>query len=126
MLATPTLTEERMSADLEAEVRPLIGSLRTALVGVMAASGTDSVSRFLSDAPVEACVRLADVWAVATAIGVPTDQVKARFSPEEQFLIEIVTSVYSAARPTQNFGDLPELARLLDETGWDVEDEAVI
>lgn len=121
MLPTPPLTDERMWTDLEAEVRPLMATIRVALTEVMAAPTQDMVGRFLDVAPVEACVRLAEAWAIAEAVGVPTDRVKARFDAEDQFLIELVTSVYTAAarprRDTGEFMDLPELARLLDEMG---------
>lgn len=119
MTATSVPAHDRMLTDLEAEVRPLVGAVRVALAEVMAAAPHDAAGRFLALAPVDACVRLADVWAVAEAVGVPTAAVRDRFGPEDQFLIDIVTSVYTAARPGQGpaDADLPELARLLDETG---------
>lgn len=121
MSPTPALMDERMWTDLEAEIRPLMAIIRVALTEVLAAPTQDTVGRFLDLAPVEACVRLAEAWAVAEGIGVPMQQLKAKFDAEDQFLIELVTSVYTAAakprRDTSEFVDLPELARLLDEMG---------
>jgi hypothetical protein len=109
-----------MWTDLEAEIRPLMAVIRVALTEVMAAPTQDTVACFLNAAPVESCVRLAEAWAVAEAVGVPTQQLKAKFDAEDQFLIELVTSVYTASKPkrdTGDFLDMPELARLLDEMG---------
>lgn len=120
MSPTPSLMDERMWTDFEAEIRPLMAIIRVALTEVMAAPTQDTVGCFLNVAPVEACVRLAEAWAVAEGMGVPTKQLKAKFDAEDQFLIELVTSVYTAAKPkrdTGEFMDMPELARLLDEMG---------
>ncbi len=106
-----------MLADLEAEVRPLVEVVRAAIADVMAGPGGEPAGQFLAAAPVEACVRLADAWADAEAAGLDTDSVKARFDAEDQLLIEIVTSVYTAARPGAGpVGgvNLHEVARLLD------------
>lgn len=114
-------TDARMLADLEAEVRPLVATVRTALADTITAPGPDGVARMLTAAPVDACVRLADAWAVACAVGLRPDRVKARLDPEDQFVIDLVTSVYTAARPgVIAHPDLPELARLLDEAGADL------
>lgn len=120
MLDTPIGTDERMLADLEAEVRPLVAVVRTALADAIAAPAADGAGRLLAAAPVDACVRLADAWAVAHAVGLKPDRVRDRFDPEGQFVIDLVTSVYAAARPGSGaHPDLPELARLLDEAGAD-------
>ena len=111
--------QQRMLSDLEGELRPLLAAIRSALNDLLAASGHDSLDRFLSVAPVEACVRLADTWAMAAGIGLDPHALKERFSPEEQFLIELVTAIYTAGHPAcvgAEFDDLPELMRLLDET----------
>jgi hypothetical protein len=109
---TRLLTDERLLADLESEVRPLVAAVWTAL-GELIAPGGESALRFLDAAPAEECVRLAGAWAGARAIGLDTDAVKARFSPEEQLVIEIVAAVY--APPPPGSADLPALGSLLDE-----------
>lgn len=110
--------DDRMLADLEAEVRPLVAEVRTAIADAITAPAADGAGRLLAAAPVDACVRLADAWAVAHAVGLRPDRVRDRFDPEDQFVIDLVTSVYAAARPgTGPHPDLRELARLLDEVG---------
>jgi hypothetical protein len=72
----------------------------------------------LAKAPVENCIRIAKAWSAARAAGVPVEQTLARFDPEEQFLIEVVTSVYVASAPAPTGGtDLHELALMLDLPG---------
>ena len=64
---------------------------------------------------VDTCVRLAEVWSAATA-GSPPDALLARFGPEEQFILELVSSVFAPQRPTPGGADAGRLGRLLDET----------
>ena len=107
----------RMLTDFEREVRPLLADILASLTDLL--DGGDSVRRFLADAPVELCIRLADTWALATDLGLEPLQLLPRFSPEEQFLLELVTAIYTAGRasgpPSDSF-DLDELVGLLDQT----------
>jgi hypothetical protein len=103
-----------MLAELEAEVRPLLDEVRATLGDMLTTSGKDTLTRFLADAPVEACIRLGEVWDMAQSLGVPTEQVKARFNPEDQFLVDFVTTVYGPPSPGTPT-DLPALGALLDE-----------
>jgi len=112
--ASHGFTDERLLADLESKVRPLVAAARTAL-GELIAPGQEAPARFLDAAPTEECVRLAGVWAGATAIGLDTEQVKARFVPEDQMLIEIVTTLY--APPPPSSVELPTLGSLLEDSG---------
>ena len=114
MTSEPTLTEERMMADLGAEVRSLAGVIRESLADLLFAPGREIANRFLAVAPADACVRLADAWAVAEMLGLPVHELKAALSAEDQFLVETVTAVYAAGRGPLSAG-LPELARLVDE-----------
>jgi hypothetical protein len=107
--------DERMMAELEVEARPLVAAVREALADLLTCSGKDTLNRLLAAAPVEACVRLADVWTMAQALGVPTDRVKDRFGPEDQFLIEFVTTVYAPPQPGTPT-EMPALGGLIDET----------
>ena len=109
---TRTLPDDRLLANLEAEVRPLVAAVRTAL-GELIAPGGESAERFLDAAPAEACVTLAGVWAGARAMGLDVERVKARFGPEDQLLIEIVAAVY--APPPPSSAELPALDQLLNE-----------
>jgi hypothetical protein len=112
--AAQTLTDERMLDELEAEVRPLLTAVRVALGDLLTTSGKETLTQFLADAPVEACVRLGEVWDMARVLGVATDRAKARFGPEDQFLIEFVTTVYGPPSPGTPT-NLPALGNLLDE-----------
>ena len=86
------LTDERLLVELEKQVRPLVAAARTAL-GELIAPGREAAARFLDAAPTAECVRLAGIWAGASAMGLDTSRVKARFSPEDQMLIEIVVAL---------------------------------
>jgi hypothetical protein len=108
------LTDERLLVDLEKQVRPLVAAARTAL-GELTAPGREAAARFLDAAPAEECVRLAGIWAGANAIGLNTAKVKARFSPEDQMLIEIVVSLYAPPPPSSM--ELPTLGSLLEDLG---------
>lgn len=109
-------TTERLLADLEGEVRPLLTEVHSALGELMGTPGGAAAGRFLAVAPIGSCVRLAEAWAAAREAGLPTDHVRARFDPDDQVLIDIVTSVYASARPGGPVeAAVPELARLLDE-----------
>jgi hypothetical protein len=107
--------DERLLADLEAEVRPLVGVVRAAVGESIAVPGGESAARFLNDAPADVCVRLAGAWAGAQAIGLDTDRVKARFDPEDQLLIEMVAAAF--APPPPSSAELRTLDRLLDDSG---------
>ncbi len=114
MNASYGLMDERLLADLEAEVRPLVAATRSAL-GELIVPGRESPARFLDAAPAEECVRLAGVWAGARAMGLDTDRVMARFDPDEQILIEIVAAVYAPPPPSSM--ELPTLGSLLEDPG---------
>jgi hypothetical protein len=108
-----------MLADLEREVRPLLADILASLSDLLDDHGNDTVRRFLADAPVDLCVRLADTWALAADLGLDPRQLMPRFSPEEQFLLELVTAIYTAGRPAgprSDSFDLSELVGLLDQT----------
>ena len=115
----PTPRQQRMLDELETEVRQLLGDILACLSDLLTGSGHETVRRFLSDAPVHLCVRLADTWVLAGELGLEPVQLTPRFSPEEQFLIELVTAIYAAGRPLHprpEAYDLGELVGLLDET----------
>lgn len=118
MNAETTRPDDRMLADLQAEVRSLIGTIRASLAELIFTPDHDIATRFLTVAPVEACVRLADLCALADAVGLPVAQLKADLPTEDQLILEIVTGVYAAGavgpRPPRS-PDLPELVRLVDE-----------
>ena len=100
-----------LEADLRESLRAILGSLSDLLDG----PGHDSVRHFLADAPAEHCIRLADAWALATEMGLNPAQLKPRFTAEEQFLLELVTAIYTAGRPnsasdrSHDLGDLCDL-----------------
>ena len=112
-------TRHRLLADFEREVRPLLADILASLSDLLTDDGGDTVRHFLADAPVDLCVRLADSWALATDLGLEPLQLLPRFSPEEQFLLELVTAIYTAGRaagpPSDSF-DLDDLVGLLDQT----------
>src|SRR5205814_3298195 len=83
--------------DLEAEVRPLVAVIRSALSERIFGPG-DSVSDLMDTVPIDTCVRLAEVWSAATG-GNPPHALLARFGPEEQFILELVSSVFAPQRP---------------------------
>lgn len=97
MDAGQTLTDERMWTELETEIRPLVGVIRSALSERIFGPG-DSVSDLLATVPIDTGARLADLWAAAGRRGSVSARL-ARFDPEEQFILELVTSVYSPRRP---------------------------
>lgn len=114
MDAAQTLTDERMWTELEAEARPLLAVIRSALSERIFGPG-DSVSDLMESVPIDTCARLAEVWTAATG-GTTPDGLLARFGPEEQFILELVTSIFAPQRPTAGRPDVGSLGRLLDET----------
>ncbi len=90
-------TDERVLAGLEAELRPLVDTVRAALADVLTAPDPDA-ARFLADSPVTVCVRLTEVWARAQACGATARKLLARFPADDQLLIEMVTGVYETTR----------------------------
>src|SRR5262245_8978119 len=90
--AERTLQAERMWKELEARALPLISIIKSALSECIFGPG-DSVSDLMETVPIDTCARLAAVLADAAAVGIPADLVVTRFGPEEQFIIELVTSV---------------------------------
>jgi hypothetical protein len=103
----------RALADLEAELRDLLGEILVGLSDLLDGTGGDSVRRFLADAPANQCVRLADAWALAGELGLDPAQLLPRFTPEEQFLVELVTAIYTAGHPAVRDAD-PDLYDLCD------------
>lgn len=118
MQSERTQRDERMLTDLEGELQSQITEIRASLSDLMVSPGHEVTSRFLAEAPVEECVRLADTWAVAEAVGMPLGQIKSRLSPDDQLVLELVTGIYSArtaGRGQLLMNDLPEVVRLVDE-----------
>ena len=128
MTHTAPGTRYRLLTDFECEVRPLLADILASLSDLLDGDDGDTIHRFLADAPTELCLRLADTWALAVDLGLDPEQLMPRFSPEEQFLIELVTAIYTAGRnagpPSDSF-DLDELVGLLDQT-CDVSEAAVV
>jgi hypothetical protein len=112
--AAQTLTDERMWNDSEGEIRPLLAVIRSAMSERIFRPG-DSVADLMEAVPVDTCTRLAEVWTAMTG-GIPSDALLARFGPEEQFILELVTSVFAPQRPAPGRPDPGHLGRLLDET----------
>ena len=128
MTQTAPASQHRMLANFEREVRPMLADILASLSDLLDDDGGDTVRRFLADAPTDLCVRLADAWALATDLGLEPTQLMPRFTPEEQFLLELVTAIYTAGRaagpPSDSF-DLDELIGLLDQTCDEPEPAAV-
>lgn len=109
-----TLTDERMWNDLETEVRPLLAVIKSALSESIFGPG-DSVTDLMDAVPIDTCIRLAEVWSAAAG-GTSGDDLLARFPPEEQFILELVTSVFAPQHPAAPGRSGPAyLDRLLDE-----------
>jgi hypothetical protein len=107
-----------MVDELEAELRPLVDAVRAAVERHVCTGGPLEEPRWQANdsASFAAAVRLADTWAVAGAVGVPRDRLRARFGPDDLYLIDLVAAVHTAALvPSPDGWDdsLPELARLL-------------
>jgi len=90
-------TDERVLAGLEAELRPLVETVRIALEDVLTAPDPNA-ARFLSDSPVVVCMRLTEVWSRAQSCGVTAGKLLARFPADDQLLIEMITGVYETTR----------------------------
>ncbi len=103
-------TPPSLSGSFVAEAEPLVAAVRAALADWPAETGTDAASRFLAAAPVEECVRLAELWAAAGPAG---PRGRARLSLEDQVVLDMVTATYSVARP-ESHPDL-NLGELIDE-----------
>jgi hypothetical protein len=83
----------------EAQLRPLVRAVRESVEDqIFADAGGASVGSILQDAPADACLQLADAWAVADLVGVSSDDLMARFDPIDRFVVEMVTGIYSDAR----------------------------
>lgn len=114
MDAAQTLTDERMWNDLQTEVRPLLAVIRSALSERIFKAG-DSVSDLMATVPIDTCARLAEVWTAAVGNRQPEPLLKL-FDPEEQFILELVTSVYAPQWPSVPGRTAPAgLGRLLDD-----------
>jgi len=112
--------DDTMSLGLLEEVVPLLAVVRTSLSELRNAHGRETLDRFFESAPLDACVRLADIWSMAAAVGVDMETIRNRFDPEDQFLIDLVTTIYTAGRGTSHVqfdnDELPELVRLVGES----------
>lgn len=92
-------TDEGLTDRFEAQLRPLVRAVRTAVEDqIFADPGNSSVGQILQDAPAGACLSLSDSWAVADLVGVSSADLLARFDPIDRFVIEMVTGIYSDAR----------------------------
>ena len=119
--ADPSPDDDR-SARLEAEILPLLARVRTAVADPLFGPGRDALRRFLSDAPVGVCVRLYEAWQTATGAGDPVQVVAGRLTPENRFILDLVTTIYSVPDPadaTSQFPDYAELAKLEGHTPGD-------
>jgi hypothetical protein len=111
--------EARLLEEFEAELRPLLDQVRDSLRLHVFAARKPGDTPLPPDEAFDAGVRLADAWAVAGAVGLPVEQLKDRLDNEDKFLVEMMSSIYSAAsvapyRQT-NEENLQELFRLLRE-----------
>lgn len=113
-------SDDPMTQSLIDEATPLLAAIRAALAELQHARGRETLDRFFNLAPLEACVHLADVWSMAEIAGIDTASLRLRFDVEDQFLIDLVTTIYSAGRGTsvdQVYDNpLPELLRLVEHS----------
>ena len=92
-------TDEGLTDRFEAQLRPLVRAVRSAVEDqIFAEPGNSSVGKILQDAPAGACLSLSDSWAVADLVGVSSADLLARFDPIDRFVIEMVTGIYSDSR----------------------------
>jgi hypothetical protein len=100
-----------------ADTRPLLAAVRAGLADLLS-DGPGAVGRYLRRNPVDAAVRLADAWALAAAAGLPLGEALDRLPPADRLVVNLVTAVRTAARPSDPEPDvLPELVRLVDAAG---------
>jgi hypothetical protein len=69
-------------------------------------------------APIEACLKLSDYWAVVNELGEGAGEFRAGLSEHESFLLDLITTIYAAGLPRPMVPSSPdsrELWRLLAE-----------
>jgi hypothetical protein len=99
----------------EDRLRPLLAAVRRVVADPLVSPGKEVVRRFLADAPVAACVRLFEVWQSAAAAGAPLPELLDRLAPEDRFVLDLVTTIYSIpdpADPPSAFPDYQHLAAM--------------
>jgi hypothetical protein len=102
---------------LNAELLPLLDTVREAVAEQLFGPARTAVNRFLSDAPVGVCVRLFAVWEAARDSGLPLDQFLDRLTPENRFILDLVSAIYSVPDKTDCpalFPDYRELESLTE------------
>ena len=113
-------TDDAPTASLLVESLPLLVMIRQSLSELQGVCGRETLDRILDLAPLDACVKLADVWSMAALIGVDTVALKRRLDPEDQFVLEFVTTIYAAGRSASADGRtdeaLPELVQLVEQS----------
>ncbi|MGL6075221.1 MAG: hypothetical protein ACRC8S_13770 [Fimbriiglobus sp.] len=96
MTPTPLPSLNPWQCELQQELRRLLALV---LGSVAKLSTTTPPSPNVAFAPIEACVKLADLWTIGLELGYPIEELRADFTSEEQFILELITSIYSAGQP---------------------------
>ena len=90
-----TAAVDRAWAAFADAIRPDLDAVRDAVADLLDEPGTGTADRFLAAAPVDACVRLADAWLSAEAVGLPADRAAVAFDAEDRSLLELVAAVFA-------------------------------
>lgn len=99
---------------LEARLRPLLDEVRAAVADPLFGPGRDAVRRFLADAPVGPCVRLYAAYQSAAAAAEPVPAMLDRLSPENRFVLDLVTAIYSVPDPADAPSAFPDYRQLAE------------
>ena len=114
-MTTATLPDPRRTA-LSAELLPLLDVVREAVADQLFGPTRHAVNRFLADAPIGACVKLYEAWAAANAAGLMTDPFLDTLTPENRFILDLVSTIYSVPDGNDSalFPDYRELSRIAE------------
>jgi hypothetical protein len=113
MSVADSLEEDERLSRLEAEILPLLDHVRGAVADPLVVPGREVVRKFLADAPVDTCVKLFETWRMAEGEGTPVQVVAGRMTPENRFILDLVTTIYSVPNPSDVASQFDTLAKLV-------------
>jgi hypothetical protein len=101
--------------ELENRLTPLLDTVRDSVADRLFGPSGGAVHRFLSDAPIGVCVQLYEVWESARQSELPVELYLSRLTPENRFVLDLVSAIYSVPDPEETpplFPDYRELEKL--------------
>jgi hypothetical protein len=115
---TPLYRQQTAPLDqIEAGIRPRLQLFREQLINRITLVNTDSSDPTAEQESIDACIHIADCLTLTAMLGGDVTELKKRFEPADQFLIELIEQFCRVTRfySSPDSGDIQPLFEILAE-----------